>query len=329
MLIDIANEQAKTQDVAIVILNKSYQQELIAKLAPQIKVFRIDRLPHSRSPFPVIKFNWTLFNLHPDIIHLHHASLNKIIFPKISRGLFLTVHALRIPLGCVRRGTHIIAISDAVKQDIENRITNSVTVVPNGINTSNIKKKETYSIGKHFKIVQVARLDSSKKGQDILIKAVAQLKQRGITNVSVDFIGEGVSEQELKQLTKDLNIENQINFLGLKDREYIYTHLCDYDMMCHPSRYEGFGLTVAEGMAAGLPVLVPDCDGPYEIIEHGKYGFFFKKEDTADCSNQIAIVKNNYTTYIPLFKHSQSFINNKYSIRTTANKYIELYNSVL
>ena len=329
MLIDIANDQVKTSDVSIIIINNSYSNELISKLSPSIKVIRINRPLKSRSIIPIIKLNWTLFRLHPDIIHIHNAVLNKIILESVSRGLFLTVHALRIPLECVRRNTHIIAISDAVKQDIENRITNEITVIPNGINTSAIKKKEIYKIDKCFKIVQVARLDSSKKGQDILIKAIAQLKRQNINNVYADFIGAGESEQELKKLAKDLNVDKQINFLGLKDREYIYSHLCNYDMMCHPSRYEGFGLTVAEGMAAGLPTLVPDSGGPYEVTGFGKFGFSFKNEDFNDCANKILQIINGYAEIKPICLNAMQHIDDKYSVSTTAKKYNLFYNTVL
>ena len=88
--------------------------------------------------------------------------------------------------------------------------------------------------------------------------------------MSVAFIGEGDSRTFLEKMSADLNVADRVDFLGLKDRDYIYQHLCDYDLMCHPSRFEGFGLTVAEGMVAKLPVLVATGDGPYEIIGQGK-----------------------------------------------------------
>ena len=78
MLIDIANDQVKTSDVSIIILNNSYSNELISKLSPSIKVIRINRPLKSRSIIPIIKLNWTLFRLHPDIIHIHNAVLNKL-----------------------------------------------------------------------------------------------------------------------------------------------------------------------------------------------------------------------------------------------------------
>ena len=54
----------------------------------------------------------------------------------------------------------------------------------------------------------------------------------------------------------ELNLEKHVRFLGNQSREYVYSHLKDYDLFVQPSRFEGFGLTVAEAMAACVPVLV-------------------------------------------------------------------------
>ncbi len=82
----------------------------------------------------------------------------------------------------------------------------------------------------------------NKKGQDILINAISILKKRNIKNIEVSFIGTGNDIHILKQMADNLGVSEQIHFLGLKDRQYIYSHLKEYDLMCHPARYEGFGL---------------------------------------------------------------------------------------
>ena len=60
-----------------------------------------------------------------------------------------------------------------------------------------------------------------------------------------------------------------------------------YDLLVQPSRYEGFGLTVVEGMAAGVPVLVSDIEGPMEVIDKGRHGFAFRSEDFHDCGDRM------------------------------------------
>lgn len=176
-----------------------------------------------------------------------------------------------------------------------------------------------------MRIVQVSRLDVEKKGQDILIKAVALLKERGIENIEVDFIGEGRSEPRLRQLVQEYCVVNQINFLGLCDRQYIYSHLKEYDLMCHPARYEGFGLTVAEGIAAMLPVLVSDEGGPYEIIKYGELGYAFRMEDVTDCANQIEYIYNNYDKAMERVGSAYTYVAEQFSVRRMVADYIKAY----
>lgn len=327
MLVDIANEQAKTQDVTIIIVNDSFQQNLIDTVSEKVKIIFNHRKPNSRSIWPIIKLNWILWRLRPEVVHIHNATLTRIILPFISHGLFLTVHALYIPLECIRHGTKLIAISEAVKKDILNRGKYDVVTIPNGIVINTINKRDTnfHLHNGKMRIVQVARLDSSKKGQDILINAIAKLKERGITNVEVDFIGEGESKQMLHELACQKDVSKQIHFLGLRNREYIYANLKNYDLMCHPSRYEGFGLTVVEGMAAMLPVLVSNDGGPYEIIKYGKYGYAFQTGNAIDCADKLEDIYHNYSQTKEIAIHAYQYIVENFSIKRMSADYIQAY----
>lgn len=331
MLVDIVNEMVKTQDVTVVVVNDSFQEYLINQLSPKVKVIFNHRKPNSRSVWPIIKLNWTLMKLRPDVIHIHNAMLPKIILPFVRRGIFLTVHALQISLECVRRGMKLVAISEAVKEDVLNRGNYDVVTVPNGISLDVISQRDAHWVlpNEKMRIIQVGRLDASKKGQDILIKAVAVLQKRGINNLNVDFIGIGESEMSLKRLAKEKNVTDKIHFLGFRNRDYIYGHLKDYDLMCHPSRHEGFGLTVAEGMAAKLPILVSNNGGPFEIINYGEFGIAFEMENIEDCADKIEYIYNNYNDILKLTSRAYQHIGKVYSVERMVGDYIKNYREVL
>ena len=327
MLVDILNEQVKSHDVYLVIVNDSYTTSLIETISNKVKLFYIGRKHNIFSAFYFLKLNLILFRINPDIIHVHNSSLPAVILKSASRALFLTVHALHVPLVHARRNVNIIAISDSVKDDIVSRERVHVEVIENGIKIQAISKRELclFDRTKSFRIVQVARLDANKKGQDILIKAIAILKERGINNISVDLIGAGESEQNLKELAGNMQVLEQVHFLGSQNRSSIYSHLKNYDLMCHPSRYEGFGLAVAEGMAAMLPVLVPDADGPFEVVNHGKYGSVFKIGDEFDCADKIAEIYNNYDKALSIVPKAYEYVKRKYSIEKMVTEYLNLY----
>lgn len=325
MLIDIMNEQVKQNDVSLVIVNHSYQDSLFRQIDQRVKVILLNRIPGSRNPLTIIKLNWILWKLNTDVIHVHNSSLLRMVFIRPKNGLFMTVHALQIPLERVKRAKCLFAISEAVAEDVRNRCKNQVVIINNGIVTENITQRNCLNFSENIKIINVARLDVTDKGQDILIKAIAILNDRGVDNIVVDFIGAGPSEKKLKDLVVELGLESRIHFLGLQNRKYIYEHLKDYDLMCHPSRYEGFGLTVAEGIAAKLPVLVSSGDGPAEIILQGKLGYIFENDNANDCANKIEYIINNYSQALKITDKAYDHICQNYSVKRMVNQYSQIY----
>lgn len=327
MLVDILNEQVKTQDVSLIIINNVFSENLLQKIDKKVNIFLLNRKPKKRCLFFILKLNWILFRLHPDVIHIHTPSLSSIILPVFNSKFFLTVHDLQKSMKCVSSRTHVIAISDAVKNAILKQGNYDVTVISNGINIDMIETKNSHVLDKNkpMRIIQVARLNTSLKGQDILISAISILKKRGITNVEVDFIGEGESEQMLKEYAKAQNVRSQVHFLGLRDRTYIYSHLKDYDLMCHPARFEGFGLVIVEAMAAMLPVLVPNIGGPYEVVKEGKFGNVFCSESAIDCAEKIEYIYLNYNNLYSVVANAKDYVTREYTMHSMVNKYIQLY----
>lgn len=325
MLIDIVNEQVKTEEVVVIVINASSQSFLLEQINKRVQLILLQRQPGSRSLLPVIRLNCLLFKLHPDVIHIHNSTLPAILLPCFYKKMFYTIHALNVPHKYLNRAKCLFAISEAVKADMEKRVACPIVVIPNGIVVEKVGQRLQYEDSKAFKIVQVARLDAKIKGQDILIKAIALLYEKGLDSIYVDFIGEGNSEEELKALSDSLHVGDRVRFLSLRGRSYIYEHLKDYDLMCHPARYEGFGLTVAEAMAAKLPVLVSNEGGPYEIIGKGKYGYAFKMEDVDDCAKQIEYIYKNYASALQKTDAAYQHVVENYSVAKMVQCYVAQY----
>ena len=143
---------------------------------------------------------------------------------------------------------------------------------------------------------------------------------------SIDFIGDGSSYNYLKEVTRQLKLEKQVNFLGNCDIEWIYHHLCDYHLLVQPSISEGFGLTIAEGMAAGVPVLVSDLPAPLEIIDKGKQGYYFRHNDVDDLCRMLRYIIKHYEEALQLSDKAQTFVTVNFDSKLIAQQYINLYN---
>lgn len=333
MLHNIVNEQATLgQKIFIIVINDIINNELKNSLDPRIKFICLKRKVSSISILPFIKLNYLLFKINPDIIHLHYSSIARFIFiPSLLHKTCVTQHDV-----CNKQNSQylykckkIYAISNIVKSDIKKWTGLDSEVVLNGIDVDKIKHQQySHTETKLFKIVQVSRLMHEKKGQHILIHAVNKLIKQGYNQIRLDFIGDGESNEYLEILVKELDMKEYVRFLGSKDQSYIYEHLCDYNLFVQPSIYEGFGLTVTEAMAAKIPVLVSENQGPLEIIDYGKYGYSFKNKDIDDCATKIKIFLNEQNDKNMLEKAYRR-VREKYNVKITAETYLNKYKTFI
>jgi glycosyltransferase involved in cell wall biosynthesis len=112
-----------------------------------------------------------------------------------------------------------------------------------------------------------------RKGVDLLAKAFAGLKASGLApNVQLKILGRGPLEKSMKHSLK--GCMDSVEFLGFRDwsdlpQEYAKAHI-----LCAPSRHDGWGLIVPEGLASGLPVISTSSTGSaFDLIEDGKNGW--------------------------------------------------------
>ena len=327
MLIDIMNEQIKTESsVGLIVINDDYNEKLLQKLDKRIKIKLIERRKGMNTFLSIIKLNLYLFKLKPDVVHMHDTNvIAALIYKKFKK--ILTIHDVDIDCKYFKRYNTLCAISQAVKDDVYKRSGLNAIIIYNGIHFNNIKTKKQYNTDKHYRILQIGRLVHLKKGQDILIEAFKIIVEKyPLKNITLNFIGEGSSYAYLNELVLKYKLNDRINFLGLKNRDYIYEHLNEYNLLVQPSLFEGFGLTVVEGIAAKIPVLVSDNDGPIEIIKHGEYGFYFKKGNYIDCANAISsILLLDEKAITDLTDKGYDYAIQNFDITRTAREYLNLY----
>lgn len=103
-----------------------------------------------------------------------------------------------------------------------------------------------------IKIITVARIAYA-KGIDNAVRACKTLLDRGY-NIKWYVVGYGNEECKIKELIKDIKIENIFILLGKKINPYPYVKACD--IYVQPSRYEGKAVTVTEAQILGKPVLL-------------------------------------------------------------------------
>ncbi|MCM8780669.1 MAG: glycosyltransferase family 4 protein, partial [Candidatus Omnitrophica bacterium] len=186
-------------------------------------------------------------------------------------------------------GLKVIAISKEVRNHLMSdfKISESnIRLIPSGIDVSrfivdrarqlNYSLRERFSLGQGEVIGIVARL-SDVKGHKYLIEAMKLVLQK-VPKAHLLIVGEGRMKQDLINLVKQLNIEENVSFVPtVLDTPEVLSVM---DIFVMPSLKEGLGLSLMEAMACGLAVVGSDVGGIRELIQHGYNGLLLEPYDT-------------------------------------------------
>lgn len=152
----------------------------------------------------------------------------------------------------------IIAISDDTKYKLINQLkvnSSKIVVIPNGID---IKAIEKIPASKEKSDVIFAGRLLTHKNVDTLIESISYLKKTdsNYKNIKCIIVGGGPELNNLKKLTKKLNLQNNILFKGfIEKHEDVLSLMKSSKVFVLPSTREGFGIVVLEANACGIPVI--------------------------------------------------------------------------
>jgi glycosyltransferase involved in cell wall biosynthesis len=298
-----------------------------------------------------IIFKKKLFSLN-NIIHVHYIGFNGLISLilktnnliltawgndiKMNKNNFIKKFFLKILL---KKSKIITTDSNEIKKlvlDIDNNANNKIKIINFGIDTKVFsKKKYSLQIEKKLKIenyrdyLKIISLRNHERLYDIqtLILAVKKLLKYN-KKVKCLIYGTGLETENLKKLTIDLGIDNNINFMGSYQQDdlphifsiadcYVSTSLSD----------AGISASTAEAMACELPIISSNNSENNIWIKNGKSGFLFENKDV----NALAAILKNLKKYdlSKIGKEARKIIikNNNYNSEMSKMNFI--YNNLI
>ncbi|AVM58663.1 hypothetical protein C3V43_13630 [Bacteroides heparinolyticus] len=105
---------------------------------------------------------------------------------------------------------------------------------------------------------------SGRKGQDVIISALALLPKEKKEKVKLFLVGDGSARGDLERRVLELHLNDVVEFMGL--RKDVANILVDMDVFVMPSKNEGLSISTLEALRAGLFLLLTDVGGNCEVM---------------------------------------------------------------
>lgn len=287
-----------------------------------------------------------------DILHVHyaipHASVaymaKQILAAQgISLPVVTTLHGTDITLVgkdssyepvvtfAINHSDGVTAVSDSLRQDTYNnfKITKSIEVIPNFIDLQRFSKKPKDHFRKAIApngerlIMHTSNFRKVKRVQDV-VHVFSHVRKE--MPAKLLLIGDGPERHNIEELCRELNLCDDVRFLG--KQELVEEILSIADLFVMPSETESFGLAALEAMACQVPVISSNAGGMPELNVQGVTGYMSGVGDIEDmASNAIRVLKDDQT--LKTFKQNALKRASEFDIHRILPVYENMYKRVI
>jgi glycosyltransferase involved in cell wall biosynthesis len=211
----------------------------------------------------------------------------------------------------LRRADLIRVVSERLKKQLITDFKvaeNKIYIAPVAVDVDKIKNSDTSNELKQkyknkFIFLTVGRLVAVKNIK-LQIKALARINNK---NVQLVIAGEGSEKLKLQNLVEELNLQDQVNFIGWQDDLGGIYKIADCFLLTSDS--EGYGMVVAEAVLADLPVIMTDVGVAGELVKNNKNGFVIPVNSLDVLVEKMQILVDDKNLLSEFGKNSSQFKN--------------------
>lgn len=292
--------------------------------------FGIGRFGKSMAKKLNIPFIQTFHTMYEDTL----SYITKGLFPKLSKKVLTKA----IESYYNDSIDQIIVPSEKIKKVLTEKykIQPEINIVPNGIRVEqfykeNYKETKTNKLRKElnlskddFVILWVGRLGYEKN-----IRFLVENHKKIMNNhpdAKLLIVGGGPEEDNLKAISKKLEIENNVIFTGKIKYEDVGNYYQLGSVFVSASIFETQGLTLVEALAGSIPVVCINDDSFISVMKQGYNGYMFKnKTEYIKYINKL--IEN--PDHLQELKNNSKESSNVYSLSAFADNIVEVYNKEL
>lgn len=202
------------------------------------------------------------------------------------------LHFLREQLPQIPRALAVsTALTDRIRKYVPGK---EVQVVGNVVNTDIFTPGKSEKLEHPFTFTIAAHFDRNKNVETAL-RAFHQAFT-GNEDIRMVICGHGPEKENLLALTEKLNLNKQLDFIDFLPREKLISLFRRSHVVVSSSQNETFGLTLAEAMACGLPIITTRSGGPQDYVTD-KVGMLVDSGSVEDMSKAMQKMYRNYNAY--------------------------------
>ncbi len=165
------------------------------------------------------------------------------------------------------------------------------------------------------------------KGVDAILRALPLLPE----DVALLVVGRGPTLPNLASTARRLGVEDRVRFCPNVSDADLPSYLRAADLFVFPSqnRLEGFGLAVAEAMAAGLPVVIADMPGVREVITPAREGLLVEPLLPQDLAEKIRRLLEDPALRAEMGAAARRRAEERYGVEVVARQLLTVYRSLI
>lgn len=238
-----------------------------------------------------LPFFMPLLTKTPVVVVIPHL-FGTTAFKEANAPIASYVWALERFIPIVFRRNRFVAISESTREDLVRRGIDSsrISVVLCGLDHSRYRDLGLSRFEEPV-IVHLGRLRKY-KSVEIAIRMMPAIRER-LPGAKLVIIGDGPHRSALEREVRRLALTEAVEFRGYMRVEELVEFLNRAHLLVNPSPKEGWGLTVVEANACGLPVVASDSPGLRDSVKHGETGFLVPFGDiSAFATSSLRILEN-------------------------------------
>jgi len=266
------------------------------------------------------------------IIGRHYSDHIYYLTRGLKRKMFLAGESF-----CNRTATKITVPTQQVARiltELQNVPSEKVTVIPFGLDfhkyhTSSpdapAQLRQAYGVARQYLIVVCCRLNRE-KGLEYLLRALPELSSCH-REFRVVFVGNGPHESALRQCSRELGLDDLVQFVGWRDDALDW--IAAADLVIQPSFCESFCQVLFEGLAFGKPVIMTPVGAAPEVIGKNERGRLVPIGDSQAIARAIRELMADRELGLRLGELGRAYIQQNMGAELTARRYEALYETVL